>query len=231
MTGPKTAKGRATRARIVAAASELIAERGLAETSLDDVIERAGVSKSQLYHCFDDRAALLRAVIAYNTEAVLDHVGPLDCWKSIRSWFDELVELQIGCHASGGCPIGSLVGQLAEVDEDARIALADGFDRWEAQLRDGLGSMQAAPVSGHWRSSANLRIGGYGRSCRWNRRWPRLQRLPEAFLPGSPSSSPRCGLAHRKAPLQTLRLGRPHQREEYSPSRLMVRPSQAAPQP
>src|SRR5262245_27041733 len=42
---PRTAKGRATRARIVAAAAGLIGERGVAETSLDDVIERAAVSK------------------------------------------------------------------------------------------------------------------------------------------------------------------------------------------
>jgi TetR/AcrR family transcriptional regulator, transcriptional repressor for nem operon len=140
---PKTAKGRATRERIVAAASELIAERGLAETNLDAVIERARVSKSQLYHYFDDRAALLRAVVVHNTEVVLRHVGRLDGWRSIRSWFDELVQLQIDCRAFGGCPIGSLVGQLAEMDEEARLALADGFDRWERHLREGLRSMQA----------------------------------------------------------------------------------------
>jgi TetR/AcrR family transcriptional repressor of nem operon len=138
-----TAKGRATRERIVAAASELIAERGIAETSLDDVIERARVSKGQLYHYFEDRAALLRAVVAHNTELVLSHVGRLDGWKALRSWFDELVALQVDCDASGGCPIGSLVGQLAEVDVEARRALAAGFDRWEAHLRDGLRSMQA----------------------------------------------------------------------------------------
>ena len=143
MEAPKTAKGRATQERIVAAASELIAEHGIAETSLDDVIERARVSKSQLYHYFEDRAALLRAVVVHNTEAVLRHVGRLESWKAIRCWFDELVELQVECHAFGGCPIGSLVGQLAEVDEEARLALADGFDRWERHLRDGLRSMQA----------------------------------------------------------------------------------------
>jgi TetR/AcrR family transcriptional regulator, transcriptional repressor for nem operon len=47
---PQTPRGRATRERIVAAASELIGERGVAETSIDDVLERAGASKSQLYH-------------------------------------------------------------------------------------------------------------------------------------------------------------------------------------
>ena len=139
---PKTAKGRATRERIVAAASELIGERGIAETSLDDVIERAGASKSQLYHYFEDRAALLRAVVAHNAEGVLSDLPPLDGWNAIRSWFDSLVELQVERRACGGCPIGSLVGQLAEPDEEARLELAASFARWEARLRDGLRSMQ-----------------------------------------------------------------------------------------
>jgi AcrR family transcriptional regulator len=140
---PKTVKGRATRERIVAAASELISERGIAETSLDDVIERAGVSKSQLYHYFEDRAALLRAVVLHNADGVLSYVGgPLDSWKAIRSSFDSLVALQIERRGCGGCPIGALVGQLAEIDEQARAALADSFARWQARLRDGLRSMQ-----------------------------------------------------------------------------------------
>ena len=139
---PKTAKGRATRERIVAAASELIGERGIAETSLDDVIERAGASTSQLYHYFEDRAALLRAVVAHNAEGVLSDLPPLDGWNAIRSWFDSLVELQVERRACGGCPIGSLVGQLAEPDEEASLELAGSFARWEARLREGLRSMQ-----------------------------------------------------------------------------------------
>jgi TetR/AcrR family transcriptional repressor of nem operon len=140
---PKTARGRATCERIVAAASELIGERGVAETSIDDVLDRAGASKSQLYHYFEDRAALLRAVVLHNAEAVLSSVGgPLDNWTSIRASFDSMVELQEERRACGGCPLGTLVGQLAEVDEEARLALADSFDRWEARLRDGLRSMQ-----------------------------------------------------------------------------------------
>ena len=139
---PKTARGRAARERIVTAASELIGARGVAETSVNDVIARAGASKSQLYHYFDDRAALLRAVVAHNAEGVLGHIRPLDSWKAIRSWFDSLVELQVERRALGGCPIGSLVGQLAENDEEARLALASAFDQWEARLRDGLRAMQ-----------------------------------------------------------------------------------------
>ena len=140
---PKTAKGRMTRERIVATASTLIRERGIAETSLDDVIDRAEVSKSQLYHYFEDRADLQRAVIEHNTDFVLGVTGPLDSWKAIRSWFDSLVDLQVKRRALGGCPVGALVGQLAENDEKARLALVASFARWEARLRDGLRSMQA----------------------------------------------------------------------------------------
>jgi TetR/AcrR family transcriptional repressor of nem operon len=143
MESPKTARGRAARDRIIQAASELIGERGVAETSLDDVIDRARASKSQLYHYFEDRAALLRAVVAHNTEAVLGDLGPVDTWKEIREWFDSMVELQVARHARAGCPIGSLVPQLAEADERARLMLAASFTRWEAHLRHGLVSMQA----------------------------------------------------------------------------------------
>ena len=142
IAAPKTARGRATRERIVTAASDLIHERGVAETSVDEVIERAGASKSQLYHYFEDRAALLRAVVDHNADGVLGDLPPLDGWKAIRSWFDALVALQVERRACGGCPIGSLVGQLAESDPRARLALANSFERWHARLRDGLRSMQ-----------------------------------------------------------------------------------------
>ncbi|MEP7023801.1 MAG: TetR/AcrR family transcriptional regulator [Actinomycetota bacterium] len=144
----KTARGQETRARIIAAAADLIGERGVALTSLDDVIGRAGVSKGQLYHYFENRAALLHEVIAHNTETVLAAQAPylrsLDSWPAIRAWLDSLVELQVAGRAVNGCPIGALVSQLAEGDETARRSLAASFGRWEAPVRDGLHSMQAA---------------------------------------------------------------------------------------
>src|SRR6266853_3524901 len=138
---PRAARGRATRKRIVAAAAALIRERGVAETSLDDVIERAGVSKSQLYLYFEGRAALLREVVAHNAELVLEaqepHLDSLESWKAIRAWLDALVELQVSGGARGGCPIGALVGQLAEADDETRNVLAGAFARWEEPLRRG----------------------------------------------------------------------------------------------
>jgi TetR/AcrR family transcriptional repressor of nem operon len=144
---PKTARGRQTRDRIVGEAADLISRQGVAETSLDDVIESAGASKSQLYHYFEDRDELLRAVVSRNCDDVLaaqsPHLGSLDTWKAIRAWMDSLLELQVQRGARGGCRVGSLVGQLAESDESARSLLEASFERWEREIRYGLRSMKA----------------------------------------------------------------------------------------
>ena len=144
---PSTAKGRATRERIVRATAELVAERGVAAVSLDDVGRRARASRSQFYHYFDDKDELVHAVVDATTEAVLGAqdglLERLDSWAGIDRWFNALVELQRDRQARGGCPLGSLAGQLAERDPQARAAIADGLDRWEAPLRRGLEQMRA----------------------------------------------------------------------------------------
>lgn len=143
---PRTDKGRATRDRVLDAAAELVFEHGVTGTTLDDVRAAANVSKSQLYHYFADKEDLVHAVIDRTVEQVLGaqpRLTNLSSWAAIAAWFDDLVQLQVNRHAIGGCPIGSLAGELAETDEQARTELAAGFDRWEAPLREGLRQIQA----------------------------------------------------------------------------------------
>lgn len=144
---PATLKGRETRGRIIRAATGLVAEHGVAGTSLDDVRARAHVSKSQLYHYFDDRHDLMRAVARAASDDVVggqaELFEQLDTIAGLRAWSEALVTLQQIREAKGGCPIGSLAGQLAEQDEGARLELAEGLDRWETAIRQGLERMAA----------------------------------------------------------------------------------------
>ncbi len=141
-----TAKGRATRARIVEAAAELVFAHGVARTGVDDVRHRAGVSASQLYHYFIDKDDLVRAVIAHQTEGVLEAQRPLldnlDSFDALEQWRDLLVDMQEQRDCAGGCPIGSIAAELADDDPEAREDLAAGFERWEAPIRDGLARMR-----------------------------------------------------------------------------------------
>src|SRR6266487_3871493 len=68
---PRTGRGRASRERIVQHAADLFAERGVAGTSLDDVLAGAGAGKSQLYHYFHGRDELVEAAVAHRCTQVL----------------------------------------------------------------------------------------------------------------------------------------------------------------
>jgi AcrR family transcriptional regulator len=55
-------RSEATRAALVAAGRDVFAERGFAETTIDHVVQRAGVTRGALYHHFASKEELFRAV-------------------------------------------------------------------------------------------------------------------------------------------------------------------------
>jgi TetR/AcrR family transcriptional repressor of nem operon len=144
---PRTSNGRATRARILQAATDLIAERGVAGTSLDDVRERSHASKSQLYLYFADREALLREAAGQTCEQVVgrhaDILENVDSIAGIERYLEALVLRQMQRRTQTGCPIGTLAGQLVNQDEQARLILAQGLGCWEEHLRLALEAMAA----------------------------------------------------------------------------------------
>lgn len=142
-----TAKGQATRARIVEAAAGLIFQNGVAATSIDDVRKAAKVSGSQMAHYFPDKRTLIRAVIEHQADSVLrahQHpaLGRLDTFEALEAWADLNLEQQRRQRFRGGCMLGSLAGQLLESDPSVRVDLVLGFERWEALLREGLVAMR-----------------------------------------------------------------------------------------
>lgn len=140
-----TRKGQETRQRIVSAAADLIFEQGVAHTTIEDVRAAADVSSSQLYHYFDDKPALVRAVIEHQADAIVDGQETFDLSSvdGLRAWRDWVIEHQRKLNGSGGCPIGSLGSELAETDPEARAQVAEGFKRWETAIQNGLREMHA----------------------------------------------------------------------------------------
>ena len=141
-----TSKGLATRARIVAAASELMLAQGVVRTTIEDIQSAAGVSASQMYHYFADKDALVMAVIGYQEEQVLavqrQGLDGLDSLAALARWRDLVVDTARGLGCAGGCPLGSLASDLSESDPVARVRLAGAFGRWETMLSDGLTAMR-----------------------------------------------------------------------------------------
>lgn len=141
-----TPKGERARTRIVEAAARLIHERGVASTTLGDVKTAAGVSGSQLYHYFPDKDELVQAVIGHQADTIAENQRQADLGslEGLRAWRDTVIAQAENSNGEGGCPLGSLAGQLAETDPDARTLIAAGFWQWSAAISDSLRRLQAA---------------------------------------------------------------------------------------
>lgn len=141
-----TARGAVTRARIVAGAAELVYERGVAGTSLDDIMAATGTSKSQLYHYFADKDALVLEVIRNQLAKIIagqeTELRGARSWDGLQRWRDHIVEGTRATGGVGGCPLGSLSSELADQSESARRVLAKCFADWEEYLLDGFHAMR-----------------------------------------------------------------------------------------
>lgn len=144
--GRLTTRGAATRARIVAAAASLVRGQGVAGTSLDDVMAATGTSKSQLYHYFANKDALIREVVKTQLGDVIaaqqPNLGEVSSWEGLQRWCDHVVAMTRATQGVGGCPLGSLVGELAERSDSARRELAQAFAEWQSYLSAGLATMR-----------------------------------------------------------------------------------------
>ena len=132
---PLTAKGRATRERIVKAAADLILADGLSSLSMVNVRRAASVSGSQLAHYFADKQALMRAVIGRQLQVVLNFhrqpkLGGLESFDDFERWIDLNMRYLRQIGYEGTPTYHALAGQLAKSDAATRETLAAGYWQW-----------------------------------------------------------------------------------------------------
>jgi len=142
---PMTRRGRASRERIVERAADLFAERGIAATSVDEVLAAAGAGKGQFYHYFRGRDGRAAAAVGYRCARVVAGLTrALGEVSSLAGLEQALAGFIDGFEQGGmpGCPIGTLATEVAGRNEEARLQAAAGFDAWERLLADTLERMR-----------------------------------------------------------------------------------------
>ncbi len=142
-----TRKGLTTRARIVDVAARLMFERGVANTSIDQVRRAAKVSGSQIAHYFRDKRELTRQVVAARRDDVQRfHTRPqfeaLDTVDALQAWADACVADIDAVYRVGGCVYGSLAGELIDADDEIHDELSAGYDHWIELFEAGLTTMR-----------------------------------------------------------------------------------------
>ena len=147
MRGQLTAKGKATRNRIVEGAAAVLREKGVASATLDDVMARTRTSKSQLFHYFPaGKDELLVAVAQFEADQILEDQQPylscLDSWEAWASWRDTVIKRY---EAQGdACPLGSLFQQIGRSTPGARAIMIELTRQWQGSLAAGIRSLQAS---------------------------------------------------------------------------------------
>lgn len=130
---PATAHGRRTRAAIIDAAAQMMYQKGVAATSLDDILAASSTGKSQLYHYFKDRSELVLAAQPTLTQ--------IDSMDGVEQWAQAILANHDVPGGPFGCPLGSMAAELKN-DPAYQPALAAAFGQWQSLLADGLIRMQ-----------------------------------------------------------------------------------------
>jgi AcrR family transcriptional regulator len=128
-------QGEATRAQLLAAARDLFVAQGYEQTSIEQVLERAQISRGALYHHYRTKRELYEAVLEQAETRLADAT-----LRAAGTATNPLDALKAGCHAF-----------LAIADEPdiRRIVLTDapavvGWERWrEIDERHAFGLLKA----------------------------------------------------------------------------------------
>lgn len=133
---PTTARGRRRRDAIIDAATDVMFQNGIFQTSLDEVLERGGAGKSQLYHYFGGKQELIRAVIERQLENVLATEPTFDSvrnWRDLEAWRDAFLARHGTAAGPLGCRLGKFAGEL-DSDEALRPVLVAAFEDWRSRM-------------------------------------------------------------------------------------------------
>lgn len=145
-----TSRGAATRHRIVLAAAELMHVRGVAATTIDEVLAASATSKSQFYQHFTDKTELVYEVITLRADEILSwqrtRLEKVDSFRGLYQWRNAMVQRCTLRRGLWGCELGSLAAELSDTDDNARASLAEHFAEWRAMLAAALERMRDTGV-------------------------------------------------------------------------------------
>ena len=142
-----TAKGAATRDRIVEAGGRTRARPRRRRHQPRRHPGRDRDQKSQLFHYFPGgKSELVGAIADFQSRAGARRAAsvpePLDTWEAWEGWRDAVLAHYCS-QPHWGCPIGSLVGELAGRDPVLAAQVAAHMDHWREYLAEGLERMRA----------------------------------------------------------------------------------------
>ncbi|PCD04916.1 TetR family transcriptional regulator [Peribacillus simplex] len=121
---------------IILAANGVIYSKGYQSTSIQDILDAAGIGKGQFYHYFSSKYDLGLAVVEdliqeWEQKLILEiFQSQLDPITKLNKMLDRTLVFHTEREGKSGCPIGNLAIEMSEHDETFRLKLQYIFDQW-----------------------------------------------------------------------------------------------------
>ncbi|HEY0117717.1 MAG TPA: TetR/AcrR family transcriptional regulator [Cellulomonas sp.] len=139
-----TAKGTATRDRIVDAAVDVLIHGGRDAVNLDDILASTRTSKGQLFHYFPGgKQELIRVATERQVHRLaVESTEPLDTLAAWRRWIDGIIRLHRKQTRADACEVAALAGRILDQDPAERSLLGTSFGTWHGHLTAGIAAMK-----------------------------------------------------------------------------------------
>jgi TetR/AcrR family transcriptional regulator, transcriptional repressor for nem operon len=151
-----TAKGEATKARILDAAADLLVAGGPEHLSLDEVMRRTAPRKGQLVHYFPGGKDELRQAATERQVQRLTELADsaeLATWDDWERWFGQIIQRHEQQSRDDACEVAALAARALDTNPRARSLIGHAFTQWDGLLQDRLRTMQH---TGHLRPDAPI---------------------------------------------------------------------------
>jgi len=146
-------KGGRTRERILDVAYDSIIHKGFAGTSIDELVEAAGITKSGFFYHFRDKGDLARQLLIRflaEDDAIMDRLtlraqqlvdDPLQRFLLFLNLYAETLDEMEGLHP--GCLVAAVVYQEQVFDREVRRLNTEAVMRWRSRFMTWLEAIEA----------------------------------------------------------------------------------------
>ena len=148
------------REKVLEAAAGIFGRAGFQSTSVDEILEAAGVAPSNFYYHFKSKEELALEVLDGFFERFRQMMGPIlmnrsltapEKLEKIHGYFMAKLS-QNGC--CGGCPLGNLAQEMSDIHPEFRKRLSAFFN----EAVDGIAGVVSEGIqSGHFRPALEPR--------------------------------------------------------------------------
>ena len=129
--------------KIVAEATQLIHAKGFNNTSVQDILDAASVTKSNFYYHFDSKEQLGFDVLGermrqFNELIIEPSLADPDLGaiERVDGFLDRLLALGLSPGGALGCPFGNLAQEMSAIHEPLRQTLSDFFSTCADKLEE-----------------------------------------------------------------------------------------------